>query len=199
MRAQFVDYFRRLRMIDPLFDTISWNCGGSYKKMYAEPLIDEMTDADWQRLFDRAQSYDGDILDDNLGIRGEFWNRRKRHKDDGAIKINFRVNALGGGGVGLIEFPERFVDEPTLKAMFAAQIESFDPPFGDVSLWRFTGAPLDPTFDWLFWLRDGEDMPPRNRLRFDHSQLPLPDGEPWLGGTLYTWPEYEPWRFDEVT
>jgi hypothetical protein len=59
----------------------------------------------------------------------------------------------------------------------------------------YTSLFLDhiPKFNTYYWVKDGVAFPLENDSHYDLEHHPAPShSRPWLGGTLYHWPEHEP-------
>jgi hypothetical protein len=188
LAAQVVGFARRLQQIDPIFAEIAlsgtqFDLDGLDNWM-RQPLVWDLTRDQWRELVP------------NPGRTSIYcWNRRLPGK--GGCLINIRINGpIRGNGVSMNSIPLEVNNPQALTGVLAALIESFGADQAHVlSAWDMELHPIWARH-WRFWVRKGLSLPDDPDNRFKKEQGPYFSAEPWLGGTLYTWPEYEPWRYE---
>jgi hypothetical protein len=185
---QSVDFARRLRAVHPLFSEISPTGERSgYHEMLKQPLVRDIGPDGWEEIFRASQATYG-------FVDVSYWNRRSADGESCFYTIHANDDVLSNGIV-VNKVPQPLNNPDNLKATLKAQIEVFGVELGEVfTLWPgHVEDPIVLSWHWLLWLREGQPWPGGPESRFKDTQGPHTIAEPWLGGTLYTWPEYEPW------
>jgi hypothetical protein len=185
-------FHKAIRDLHPLLAEMSPKGNKSgYAAMLKNPSIHDMDQTQWHKLFRQNGDYFPDGRVDYQGNYIAFWNRNTAEDDSIIFTIRYDSIDLNGMGFG---FPGAIKDPQIPMAILKAEIESFDAHKGQIYSSR-RDEPLN-TPIWQLWIKKGVAWEVAiNRYRLDPAQGPYSSAEPWLGGTLYTWPEYEPWRF----
>lgn len=182
------EFAARLQQVHPLLAEIGLTGKKSTFNSWLEaPLVSSVSLEAWNEIFDAQRRKNGSVI-------LPFWNRRS--VEDGLFK--YTVYAFGkhdGNRLTVDELPEPLNNAACVSRVLTTGVEAF----GAISAEVFTLLHRsDPSGwevrHWQVWLREGRPWPPAGR-RFQESQGAYSSAEPWLGGTLYTWPEYEPWTY----
>lgn len=189
---QITDLMQRLRSIHSLFNEIS-NTGkkNGFSSMLDQPVVWSLTPSDWHSLLEENRGAD-DV------VRVSFWNRRSLSSE--FVQVTVHANdVVVGNGVTLNGLPGLLNNDASITAIMRAFIEVFQPVqtlaytfWQDEEVWARC---------WKVWMAEHAPLGQNPYSQFSSSQFspaqgPQSDAEPWLGGTLYTWPEYEPWRYE---
>jgi hypothetical protein len=186
--AQVVAFARRLQQIDPIFAEIALTGAqfdlDGFDSWMRQPLVWDLARDQWREL--APGPYPTTIY---------CWNRRL--PDNGGCKFEIYVNDMrAGNGVTMNDVPSEVNNPQALTGILSALIESFGAAQADVlSAWDMQLHPVWARH-WRVWMREGRSLPDDPDNRFKKEQGHYSSAEPWLGGTLYTWPEYEPWRYE---
>jgi hypothetical protein len=185
-------FHKAIRDLHPLLAEMAPKGNKSgYTAMLKTPSIHDMDETQWHKLFRQNGDYFPDGRVDAYGVHIEFWNRNAT--EDDTIIFNARYNAADLNAMGF-NFPAAITAPEVPMAILKAEIEGFGAHKGQIYSPRHS-EPLD-TPIWLLWIKDGVPWEVAiENYRLDPAQGPHTSAEPWLGGTLYTWPDYEPWRF----
>lgn len=155
--------------------------------MLKQPLVWDLDEAGWRMMLGAPEHVHF--------VSITYWNRQLADNGGCAYTIHANNTSSMGNGVVVNNLPEPLNEAAYLKAMLKAEIEVFGADLGEV--WTsWPGHAEDPIvlfWHWLWWVREGQAWPP-DHPRFNQAQGNPSSAEPWLGGTLYTWPEYEPWH-----
>lgn len=209
------EFFDRLRGIHPLFATISpRGTRSGYKHMLAQPSFPGMTFEEWLAAYAAhkkpAERAGGSY---ELGVDVPYWNRRKGD-DYQTIKIDYDVTyELYENDLMLTRLARELIEPDVTLAILRACIEAFDCPRAE-SAW-YTSDPDQNALHFRYhrlWLRADQSFPkgkpplvpgqPPPHLksdRYKQGHPPPPVSEPWLDGTLYTWPEHDPRLLEAAT
>lgn len=186
--GQVVAFARRLQQINPIFAEVAltgtqFGLGGR-KNWIRQPLVWDLTHGQWRELVPRPQP-----------TSIYCWNRRVPGNGGCLFNINF-LGTILGNGVAMNDVPAEVNNPQALTRLLSAMIETFGADQADVfSAWDMQLHPVWARH-WRVWVREGQSLPDAPENRFKKEQGPHSIAEPWLGGTLYTWPEYEPWRYE---
>lgn len=188
LAAQVVAFARRLQQVDPIFAEIAltgeqFDLDG-FDNWLRQPLVWDLTRDQWRELVPKPQ------------ITTIYcWNRLLPNK--GGCKFEIYVNNMRtGNGVAMSYLPPEVNTPPALTGLLSALIESFGPDQAHAySAWDMQLHPVWARH-WRVWMREGRSLPDDPDNRFKKEQGQYSSAEPWLGGTLYTWPEYEPWHYE---
>jgi hypothetical protein len=198
--------FDRLREIHPLFATVSPRAARSGRAaMEAQPIFPDVTFDQWQASYDahrKAASRFGDAP--TFGVRVPYWNRRAF--DDGLQMIELQYDVATEwreNEVMLSDLASPLLEPEVLRAMIQAGVETFNACRADCA-W-LTEGPVPHFLYHMLWVREGTPFPQgahaiapgkpiplvqMERYPVDHA--PARQAEPWLGGTLYLWPDHDP-------
>jgi hypothetical protein len=196
LAEQCVTFARRLQQIHPLFAEFSpMGDKSSYTDLLKQPLVWDVDESGWRTMFERS-------LMGGL-VMADFWNRRTSESERAKYTVTVRYNPDGkmtakdlnrlGNGLSLNDLPAPLSSEQHLTAILRATIETFGSKRADNYTYRRNDV-IRARY-WRLWLNEGQPWPnvPDDRFKAEQG-LPSIE-ESWLGGTLYTWPEYEPWRY----
>jgi hypothetical protein len=188
LAAHVVAFARRLQQIDPIFAEIALTGAqfdlSGFDNWLRQPLVWDLTPDQWRELVPSPH------------ITTIYcWNRRL--PDNGRCKFEIYVNnTIRGNGVTMSYLPPDVNNPQALTSLLSALVESFGADQVDIfSAWDMRLHPVWARH-WRIWVREGRSLPDAPDNRFKKEQGPYFSAEPWLGGTLYTWPEYEPWRYE---
>jgi hypothetical protein len=186
----------RLADIHPIFARMSVTFQGSRKKMEKEPLLADDDVASWQKYLKKGEIEQYRIGDDN-GSRVRFWNRLW---DDDVQIFEITMDSMATlerqtrlqNGIMMRCAAVCAFDDKTLLDMMQVFIETHD-AYRAYTTSLFSDQV--PKFKFYqYWVREGTAFPPSppfSHYDLVHHPAP-PQSQPWLNGTLYTWPEHEP-------
>jgi hypothetical protein len=185
---RMLDYGNRVSRLDPLLADFSWaGRKNGYKNMLMHPNIWDMSEAQRYAMFD----FDDDCDYFPFG----FWNRRTEKNevlvhDVTFYKIATILNSQSQMVAG--DIPAPLLTDELLTRWLEIAITAFDADNAEIATFEQTDDKLYTPL-WRLWLKNGEPWPePTSYLEAVQVQ-PYTDEKPWLGGTLYTWPEFAPW------
>ncbi|MFT3727110.1 MAG: hypothetical protein QM759_04735 [Terricaulis sp.] len=189
LATQVSDFARRLSGIHPLLGEIAiTGAKDGFANMMGQPLISSLQLSDW-----------GNLLSESRDARGvvvlNLWNRRSSPSEFISCTIHANDNAIGNG-VSLNGLPEPLNNAESIQAIMHASIDVFRPRqamaytyWQDEKLWARC---------WTVWTPQHVSILADPETQFFPEQGPHRTIEPWLGGLLYTWPEYAPWTYRQA-
>lgn len=201
-----VAFANRLGQIHPLFYEFSpIGAKSGYSNMLKQPLISNIDDAGWRSMFEKSLAGGAQL------VGATFWNRRpSKHEsllftvtvvfcEKGVIPAGLNGKIVLGSlvrlasGVAVNDLPPALSQADHLTAILQATVEVFGGRRAD--LYTYWQNDAIRARYWRLWLHEEQPWPsnPGDRFKLEQGKHSLE--ESWLGGTLYTWPEYEPWRY----
>lgn len=176
-----------LHKIDPLFSEIApTGSKNGFRNMLRQPLVASITEEEWDAAMEDgwAKSF--------LDIT--FWNRRTSENEFCGFSIHANDD-LERNVIVVNRLPEALNNMQQERAVLAAMVTSFGLATGFVYTSYWSDDEISARY-WLLWLRQGEPWPmPSPVENFNPAQGPYSSEEAWLGGTLYIWSQFEPWRY----
>jgi hypothetical protein len=184
--ARVLTYADGIRTLHPLLSDFSWKGNeGGYSNMLLHPNVWDMTEEQIYSMFDFEADRDYFAF--------EFWNRRTK---SGESLIHWpSFNKLNDGHQSHMvagDIPAPLLTEDLLTRWFEIAITAFDADSGEIATFEQTDDKLYTPL-WRLWLKDGEPWPEPTSFLKPAQVQPYTDEKRWLGGTLYTWPEFAPW------
>jgi hypothetical protein len=183
-----LDYANRVSKLDPLLADFSWKGRkGGYTNMLMYPNIWDMTETQRFEMFD----FEADRDDFSF----EFWNRRTKNSESlihWPIFDKIAPRTTSRSMMVVSDIPARLVTEDLLTRWLEIAITSFNADNGEIATFEQTDEGLFTPL-WRLWLKAGEPWPEPTSFLETAQVQPYTDEKPWLGGTLYTWPEFAPW------
>jgi hypothetical protein len=184
--ARIFAYANGVRTLHPLLSDFSWKGRkGGYKNMLLHPNIWDMTEAQLYGMFDFEE--DADFF------YHEFWNRKTKKGESLIHWLSF--NKLNDGRQSHMvagDIPAPLLTDDLLTRWLEIAITAFDADNAEIATFEQTSDGLYTPL-WRLWLKAGEPWPESRSFLKPAQVQPYTDEKPWLGGTLYTWPEFAPW------
>jgi hypothetical protein len=174
---QLLDLVKRLRGVHPAFAEFALVRGPGPRQALSQLPIEELSLDQWGELFDAERERQG-------VISVMIWNKRPQNSEPCAIHI--KVSEGGRGGAAITDLPGTLCDLLLLRKIFESLIAAFG---ADEAECYMLG---DHFQHWLFWLRDGLQLPGLENGRLEATQGNPSLMAPLLNGTLYIWPEFQP-------
>ncbi len=190
--AKIIEFANRLATIHPLLAELSpFGNRSGYKSMLKQPRVQDMTEAQWTKLLKIHEADDAF----GLGTSISFWNRQP-NGDDGMI-LHITLNATKENNNGMLtpHFPLALARREPLMEISQAAIEVFDCYQTEVVTFiNQPNIPKPDTYVWCLWKKTGYALCERDYAFMDPAQGESDPSVPWLDGTIYTWPNYAPWK-----
>jgi hypothetical protein len=184
-------YATGIRTLHPLLSDFSWKGNeGGYTNMLLNPNIWDMTEEQRYGMFDFEEDSDFFLF--------EFWNRRSKDSEDLIHWLSFNkiVDCIQTESyMATDDIPTPLVTDDLLIRWLEIAITTFDADVAEIATIERKTAPNDDEVYlplWRIWLKVGSSPHQAYYLLPSQAQ-PYTDEQPWLGGTLYTWPEFAPW------
>lgn len=186
-RDRLLRLVEALRPIHALLQEFSWSGKRSgWKPMLEQPLLQEVTDAQWNEKI---------LQDDGRILVRQFWNRRI--PKDEALSIHLSIfdpapdyfdHTRSGGGVSLRCLPDALLTEPILTAMLEAVIATMEPDRAEIG----TMITVKPRLNKAAFSDD--ELALIQQRMMDTSR---PDRAEWLArwGSFYSTRDTPVWRF----
>lgn len=164
---QMQEYLRKLERLDRRFAHLG------YSKKSPDAV-----DMSPTRLFLRSKtkplSFDNRTLRNNLAVSVSPGNPRNKVSGRAIVRPGYQH--------------PMWQEEPLMRAILQLGIEFWRGD--DAGIYEIDTTKSDDWFFWLRWQRDGVETPIP-----DVKSAGTPSStEPWLDGTLKTWPDHAPWK-----
>jgi hypothetical protein len=183
---QCIAFARRLSTVHELYREISMIDGDGEAAMRRQPLV-------WDARLKLVKKIEASLTRNKIFARALFWNRQMPHAGYNTYCIHGCDTSYVVNTIVLDELPVQLHAPDTLRAILQAVVEELGADDA-VCYSRWQGDPIWARH-WLLWLKDGMPWPTGSDNRFQDAQGPHSQCENWLGGKLYIWPEYEPWKY----